>query len=129
MRRETDLGEQGRSRGAEVVGDEQLRVRVDPRWVELPQWLEGVGWGGGGGGEHRETWLSTVAHILKLLRVDSAYHPREELKQQRSETPPVTRLRGSGHPTDFCKRTRQSLLSSSRSQLFTRVVLPPLGGR
>lgn len=40
-----DLGEQRRSRGAEVVGDEQLGVGVDPRWVELPQWL---GWLGDG---------------------------------------------------------------------------------
>lgn len=37
----TDLGEQRRSRGAQVVGDEQLGVGVDPRWVELPQWLVG----------------------------------------------------------------------------------------
>lgn len=37
----TDLGEQRRGRGAEVVRDEQLGVGVDPRWVELPQWLGG----------------------------------------------------------------------------------------
>lgn len=39
----TDLGEQRRGRGAEVVRDEQLGVGVDPRWVELPQWLVGGG--------------------------------------------------------------------------------------
>lgn len=39
--KETDLGEQRRSRGAEVVRNEQLGVGVDPRWVELPQWLRG----------------------------------------------------------------------------------------
>lgn len=35
-----NLSEQGRSCSAQVVGDEQLGVGVDPCWVELPQWLE-----------------------------------------------------------------------------------------
>lgn len=35
-----DLGQQRRGGSAEVVGDEQLGVCVDPCWVELPQWLE-----------------------------------------------------------------------------------------
>lgn len=91
----TDLGEQRRSCGAEVVGDEQLGVGVNARWVELPQWL--WGW------KHRQTRLSTAARILELRRVDSAYHSCEEFKQQGSETPPVTRLCCSGHPADFCK--------------------------
>lgn len=38
----SDLSQQRRGGSAEVVGDEQLGVRVDPCWVELPQWLETV---------------------------------------------------------------------------------------
>lgn len=41
-RERSDLGQQRRGCGAEVVWDEQLGVRVDPCWVELPQWLETV---------------------------------------------------------------------------------------
>lgn len=36
----SDLSQQRRGGSAEVVGDEQLGVRVDPCWVQLPQWLE-----------------------------------------------------------------------------------------
>lgn len=37
---EANLSEQRCSCGAQVVRDEQLGVRVDACWVELPQWLE-----------------------------------------------------------------------------------------
>lgn len=53
----TDLGKQRRGRGAEVVRDEQLGVGVDPRWVELPQWLRE----GAGGHQHTEARVTSVA--------------------------------------------------------------------
>lgn len=85
----------------------------------------------GGWWEHTETRVTNVAQIDVLLRIESTYHSCEELEQQGSETPPITRLCGSGHPTDFCKRTAKSV------QLFSVTVfhshraqeLPPLGGR
>lgn len=62
----TDLGEQRRSRGAQVVGDEQLGVGVNPRWVELPQWLGG----GVGAPRHMADKCGTYSRVtLSRLRL------------------------------------------------------------
>lgn len=84
-----------------------------------------------GGWEHTETRVTNVAQIDVLLRIDSAYHSCEELEQQGSETPPITRLCSSGHPTDFCKRTAKSvqLFSITAFHSHRARELPPLGGR
>lgn len=91
----TDLGEQRRGGGAEVVGDEQLGVGVDPCWVELPQWLVGQ--------EHREqrgrqrgtnSLVARTESTLLTIPVRSSNSSAPRLHQSHAsvalDTPPIS---------------------------------------